>query len=97
MISRVEFSWRCPPCLLSQLPFLDINVLDTSVSSTDSSDIDSCVNALPLASDVLHTPPVKLRVVHHNVWGLLSKWTDLQEWHSSSTSFAGIFVLVKYG
>ena len=89
MTSQGEFPWHCPPCLLSQLPFPDTSVLDSSVSSISSD--DNVDHDLLLISDVLSTPPVRLRIVHHNVQGLLSKWTDLQGWLSDAAPSGEIF------
>ena len=89
MTSQGEFPWHCPPCLLSQLLFPDTSALDSSVSSISSD--DNVDRDLLLISDVLSTPPVRLRVVHHNVQGLLSKWTDLQGWLSDAAPSGGIF------
>ena len=42
-------------------------------------------------SDVLCEPHSQLRIVHHNVQGLQSKWDDLSDWMAGSASSGNVF------
>jgi len=61
--------------------------------STDSVDStsDSSIVGLPLVSDLLGVMSSKLRIVHHNVQGLQSKWLEVADWFQVSVSFPIVF------
>ena len=64
---------HCPSCLLSQLPFFDVNSVNSSIDSVDTVlTSESSIAGLPHVSDVLEVMSSRLRVVHHNVQGLQS-------------------------
>ena len=72
-----EFNWLCPICLFNQLPSLE--VIDDVVDSCGSADI-SCSSDLPCLMDIIDSPVDGVRFVHHNVRGLLSKFSEVSEW-----------------
>lgn len=89
MSLQMDFFWCCPPCLLVQLPFSTDDSFNAPLSSIDvSTDYD---DSLPIISDVLCVPCSKLRLVHHNVQGLRSKWDDLSDWMAKSAVSGAIF------
>jgi len=44
-----------------------------------------------IVSDVLNVSCPRLKLIHHNVQGLWSKWDDIQEWMAGSGSAGSIF------
>ena len=79
-ITLDQFDWSCLLCLFNVLPPDD--VCDSHIIST-LSDVHS-VNSndsLLLPSDILkESITADLCVVHHNVQGLLSKFTEISQW-----------------
>ena len=82
-----EYLWCCPSCLLLKLLFPDGDIPDTSVDVV----VEDHSGDLQLAFDELCVPYSKLRLVHHNVQGLGSKWDELSQWMVASADSASIF------
>jgi len=72
-----------------------VNSDDEPLSS--ESDMPSESELLPLLSDVLQESFSGIRIVHHNIQGLLSKSTDLCVWLGSCVQSASVFVFLKPG
>ena len=71
-----EFNWLCPICLFDQL---------LSSEVIDGNDDGICISAdvplsLPLPIEKISLPVGGVRVIHHNVRGLLSKFTEISQW-----------------
>ena len=85
--ARSEFSWQCPPYLLSMLPFGGEPDLNSSVC-----EICTQSNAgLPIVSDMLSILPPGVGVIHHNVQGLVSKIVDVEQWVGDCVNTASVF------
>ena len=74
LAAQVQFSWCCPSCLFLELP---LNDLSDDVPSATA--VAPPVETLPITTDVLCDSISGVRIVHHNVQGLLSKSTDIHE------------------
>ena len=85
--SQTTFSWFCPSCLFTELPLCDQSSSDLDVESSDSS-----VETFPIISDVLDDRSYGVRIIHHNIQGLLSKSTDVCQWLSTCVDSASIIV-----
>ena len=76
----VQFDWSCLLCLFDVLPpddVCDSHIISTpsNVHSVDSNEL------LLLPSDIFkESITTDLCVVHHNVQGLLSKFTEISQW-----------------
>ena len=75
-----EFDWLCPLCLFDQLP-------NTEIINDDDDDDDFSASAdmsfspdLPSPMDIIGSPVDGVRIVHHNVRGLLSKFSEVSQW-----------------
>ena len=75
-----EFNWLCPLCLFDQLP-------NTEVINDDDDDDDFSASAdmsfspdLPSPMDIIGSPVDGVQIVHHNVRGLLSKFSEVSQW-----------------
>ena len=81
MCEAEEFDWQCPSCLFNVLPYHDA-VTDASVDedSSDISDLDLSQHDLPFISDVVSVSSSGVRLIHHNVQGLLSKMPEITQW-----------------
>ena len=76
-----DINWQCPSCLFNALPYHDV-VMDASINVDSSvvSDSDLSQHDLPFVSDVLSVPSCGVRLIHHNVQGLLSKMPEITQW-----------------
>ena len=83
MESQAEFSWFCPSCL-----FLELPQYDESDSDLETEFMESTVETLPIITDVLNDPISGVRIVHHNIQGLLLKSTDVYQWLGSCVNSA---------
>ena len=82
MECQVEFSWFHLSCLILELPSCDdpnLSQLDCTVELPSNNDSDT-VETLPIIADVLCSNVTGVRLVHHNIQGLLSKSIDIHEW-----------------
>ena len=68
-----------------------------SSDSMDGSVENDSSFVLPLAADVLLVQPCGLRIIHHNVQGLLSKAMEIQQWHEDDVVSSNLSVLVRHG
>ena len=73
-----EFNWQC---LFQVLPHCDL-LNDCSMSVSESSAPSKDDLLLPM--DIISTPVTGVRVIHHNVRGVLSKFPEIAHWLSSS-------------
>ena len=97
MECQVEFSWFCPSCLFLELPSCvdpDFSQLDCIVGSPCSNDSDT-VETLPIITDVLCGNVTGVRLVHHNIQGLLSKSIDIHEWLEACVHSASVFCFTE--
>ena len=76
-----EFNWQCPSCLFNALPSHDV-VMDASINVDSSavSDSDLSQYDFPFVSDVVSVSSNGVRLLHHNVQGLLSKMPEITQW-----------------
>ena len=76
-----EFNWQCPSCLFNALPSYDV-VMDASINVDSSavSDSDLSQYDFPFISDVVSVSSNGVRLLHHNVQGLLSKMPEITQW-----------------
>ena len=84
-ITLDQFDWSCLLCLFDILPPGDVcgdcDIIST-LSDSQSIHLD---NSLLLPSDIFEEPlTADLCVVHHNVQGLLSKFTEISQWLHAS-------------
>lgn len=91
MVSQEEFPWCCPLCLLSQLLFFDEDIVENFVDTT----IEDHSDDLLIISDVLCGFCSKLKLIHHKLQGLWSKWDDLSGWMAASADSASLFCFSK--
>ena len=66
---------------------LVVRVMWDDIINVSTEDSDN----LCIISDVLCEPHSQLRIVHHNVQGLQSKWDDLSDWMAGSASSGSVF------
>ena len=71
----MNFNWICTLCLFRQLP--SAVTCDDSTNTTNNMDPTS---DLLFASDIIASPVSGVRVIHHNVQGLMSKITEISDW-----------------
>ena len=69
-------------------------LLDCSIELPNSSDSDT-VETLPTINDVLCNSATGVRLVHHNVQGLLSKSIDIREWLEACIDSASVFCFTE--
>ena len=81
---KSEFSWQCPSCLFSVLPSNDIIEADFWLSP-------SPCDLVPLMDDVLESPLSGIRIIHHNIQGLLSKLDSLAAWFNTCSGENVVF------
>ena len=75
---------------VTQLPFNEDSVLETSNSYDHDVSADSG-DDLGIVSDVRCVPCSRLRLIHHNVQGLQSKWDDFRECMAGCAASGNIF------
>ena len=85
-LSNSNDDWFCRQCTLPNFSdsFFSSDSMDESVEN-DSSFV------LPLAADALLVQPCGLRIIYHNVQGLLSKAMEIQQWLEDCVVSPNIF------
>ena len=73
--SLVNFNWICTLCLFRQLP--SAVTCDDSTNTTNNMDT---ISDLLFARDIIASPVSGVRVIHHNLQGLMSKITVISDW-----------------
>lgn len=75
-----EFNWQCPSCLLSALPYYGtVTYASDDEDSSMDSDSDVSEHDLPLVSDAVGVLLSDVRLIHHDVQGLLSKMPEIMQ------------------
>jgi len=81
LCEQVDFNWQCSSCLFSYLLYHDVNNETLASSCVFEPGI-----SIPMTSDILALSSNGIRLIHHNVQGLISKSTELCEWLHISQS-----------
>ena len=74
LCEQVDFNWQCSSCLFSYLPYHGVNNETLASSCVFEPSI-----SIPMTSDILASSSNGIRLIHHNVQGLISKSTELCE------------------
>ena len=92
-LSEIGFStpWYCPTCTLHQLPFGNSSFVSDTVSSVSDVSCDKGEAGLPIVLDVLSNLRPGVRVIHHNIQGLVSKIVDVEQWVGDCVNTASVF------
>ena len=95
MDSQVEFSWFCPSCLFLELPLCSSGGFNNDSDDDEVRVAPTSVDAPLLITDVLSQSFNGIRIVHHNIQGLLSKSIDIREWLGACNGLSCVFCLTE--